>query len=169
MPLYRSNDVDRDQQQFNFRESLEGLDESVDMIDDEEMGNSSIANMNELLESAIVEHVSMMNDQERKAYLNSDEFHQLEEAVVVGRRSVVRMTKYDDLTRRTHLAALQKAKEMGDADWEALRKNRIKERQLLDRIYKKYANKVKRDAIKSQKRLIKLSPKAFDMNTRNLR
>ena len=47
MPLYRSNDVDRDQQQFNFRESLEGLDESVDMIDDEEMGNSSIANMNE--------------------------------------------------------------------------------------------------------------------------
>ena len=79
------------------------------------------------------------------------------------------MTKYDDLTRRTHLAALQKAKEMGDADWEALRKNRIKERQLLDRIYKKYANKVKRDAIKSQKRLIKLSPKAFDMNTRNLR
>ena len=169
MPLYRSNDVDRDQQQFNFRESLEGLDESVDMIDDEEMGNSSIANMNELLESAIVEHVSMMNDQERKAYLNSDEFHQLEESGVVGRRSVVRMTKYDDLTRRTHLAALQKAKEMGDADWEALRKNRIKERQLLDRIYKKYANKVKRDAIKSQKRLIKLSPKAFDMNTRNLR
>ena len=67
MPLYRSNDVDRDQQQFNFRESLEGLDESVNMIDDEEMGNSSIANMNELLESAIVEHVSMMNDQERKA------------------------------------------------------------------------------------------------------
>ena len=155
MPLYRSNDVDRDQQQFNFRESLEGLDESIDMIDDEEMGNSSIANMNELLESAIVEHVSMMNDQERKAYLNSDEFHQLEEAGVV--------------TRRTHLAALQKAKEMGDADWEALRKNRIKERQLLDRIYKKYANKVKRDAIKSQKRLIKLSPRAFDMNTRNLR
>ena len=169
MPFYRSNDVDRDQQQFNFRESLEGLDESVDMIDDEEMGNSSIANMNELLESAIVEHVSMMNDQERKAYLNSDEFHQLEEAGVVGRRSVVRMTKYDDLTRRTHLAALQKAKEMGDADWEALRKNRIKERQLLDRIYKKYANKVKRDAVKSQKRLIKLSPRAFDMNIRNLR
>ena len=67
MPLYRSNDVDRDQQQFNFRESLEGRDESVNMIDDEEMGNSSIANMNELLESAIVEHVSMMNDQERKA------------------------------------------------------------------------------------------------------
>ena len=48
MPLYRSNDVDRDQQQFNFRESLEGLDESVNMIDDEEMGNSSIANMSYL-------------------------------------------------------------------------------------------------------------------------
>lgn len=166
MPLFRSIDmVNTDNNEDLFRESVEELNEDTDF----DVEGAGISQMNELLESAIVEHVSMMNDDERKAYLNSDEFHQLEEAGIVGRRSVVRMTKYDDLTRRIHLAALQKAKEVGDADWELLRKNRVKERQLLDRIYKKYANKVKRDAIKSQKRLIKLSPKAFEMNTKNLR
>lgn len=166
MPLFRSIDMVNDNNDEElFRESVEELSEDTDF----DVEGAGISQMNELLESAIVEHVSMMSDDERKAYLNSDEFHQLEEAGIVGRRSVVRMTKYDDLTRRIHLAALQKAKEVGDADWEALRKNRIKERQLLDRIYKKYANKVKRDAIKSQKRLVKLSPKAFEMNTKNLR
>lgn len=156
MPLFRNLDESADMQ------AVESLDENY------EAEGEGISDMGELLEAAIVEQVSMMNDEERKAYLNSEEFQRLEEANVVGRRSVVRMNKYDDLNRRVHLAALQKAKEQGDADWEMLRKNRIKERQLLQRIYKKYANQVRRDAIKSQKRLIKLSPRAFDV-TRQVR
>ena len=124
-------------------------------------------NMDELQEAFFYdEHYSDSDDEKRELLEQADV---LLESKKISRKTIVKLNKNDDLTRRTHLAALQKAKEMGDADWEALRKNRIKERQLLDRIYKKYANKVKRDAIKSQKRLIKLSPKAFDMNTRNLR
>ena len=156
MPLFRNLDESADLQ------PVDSLDENV------ETNGEGISDMGELLEAAIVEQVSMMNDEERHAYLNSEEFQRLEEAGVVGRRSIVRMNKYDDLNRRVHLAALQKAKEQGDSDWEMLRKNRIKERQLLQRIYKKYANQVRRDAIKSQKRLIKLSPRAFDV-TRQVR
>lgn len=125
--------------------------------------NGSIFNENELLENMLVDLVSRMDDDSRKAYMESSEFQNLLEAGVVGRRSIVRISKNDDLTRRIHLAAIQAAKEAGDADWEALRKNRVKERELLNRIYKKYAMKVRGDAVRSQRRLIKLSPKAFDM------
>ena len=156
MPLFRNLDESADMQ------PVESLDENY------EAEGEGLSDMGSLLEAAIVEQVSMMNDEERHAYLNSEEFQRLEEAGVVGRRSIVRMNKYDDLNRRVHLASLQKAKEQGDADWEMLRKNRIRERQLLNKIYKKYANQVRRDAIKSQKRLIKLSPRAFDV-TRQVR
>jgi hypothetical protein len=87
----------------------------------------------------------------------------LEEAGAVGRKAIVRMSKQADLDRRIMLAAMQMAREKGDNDFELLRKNRIKERQLLDRIYKKYNNMVRRDAKKAQQKLIKLSPRAFDM------
>ena len=116
-----------------------------------------------LQEAFIADALDRMNDEDYKAYTESDEFKNLVEAGVVGRRSIVRMNRSDDLTRRIHLAAIQAAKEAGDADWEALRKNRVKERELLNRIYKKYAMKVRGDAVRSQRRLIKLSPKAFDM------
>ena len=95
--------------------------------------------------------------------MNSEEFKYLEEAGVVGRKDIFRMSKQADLDRRIMLAAMQMAREKGDNDFELLRKNRIKERQLLDRIYKKYNNMVKRDAKKAQQKLIKLSPRAFDM------
>ena len=73
------------------------------------------------------------------------------------------MSKEADLERRMHLLCLQMGKENGDADWEALRLNRIKERKLLDKLYKKYGNRVKRQAVMSQKQLIKLDPKKFNL------
>lgn len=117
-----------------------------------------------MIESAIVQQVEMMNDRERSEYLNSEEFQNLVEAGVVGRRAIVRMSRAADLDRRIHLLSLQMAKENGDADWEALRRNRIAERKLLDKIYKKYNNRVQQQATMSQKRLIKLSPRAFDLD-----
>ena len=107
-----------------------------------------------------------MNDEDYKAYTESDEFKNLVEAGVVGRRSIVRMNRSDDLTRRIHLAAIQMAREQGDSDWEALRKNRINERRLLNKIYTKYSTRVRRSAIQNQKRLVKLNPSMF--NFRNV-
>ena len=140
-------------------ESLNYYDENAEDYD----GNDGIIDHEALIETYLVDLISQMSDEQRKVYFESDEFQNLLEAGVAGRRSVVRMSKQDDLTRRIHLASIQMAKEKGDADWEALRKNRVNERRLLDKIYQKYANKVRRDAIQSQKNLIKLSPRAFDM------
>ena len=140
--------------------SFEELHEDQSDISD----SQGIINEDAMLEAAIVQEVEMMHDAERKAYLESDEFQSLVEAGIVGRKTVVRLNRNDDMNRRIHLLCLQMGKENGDADWDALRKNRIRERQLLQKLYTKYGNRVRRNAVTSQKRLIKLSPKAFDMN-----
>ena len=140
------------------------IQENVDLNDD----GSGIIDTDSLLETYLVDLMDRMSDEQLKAYAESQEFHDLLEAGVAGRRSITRLNKQDDLTRRINLASIQKAREMGDANWEALRKNRIRERELLDKIYKRWGQQVRRDAIASQKRLIKLSPRAFDM-TRAIR
>jgi hypothetical protein len=104
-----------------------------------------------------------MNEDARNEYLQSEEFQTLVEAGAVGRKAIVRMSRQADLERRINLASIQKAKEKGDADWEALRKNRVNERRLLERIYQKYGRAVRQDAVASQKRLLKISPQAFNM------
>ena len=140
-------------------ERLTYTNESADEYD----GDDGIVDHEALLETYLVDLIGQMSDEQRKVYYESDEFQNLLEAGVAGRRSIVRMNKQDDLTRRINLASVQMAKEKGDADWDALRRNRINERRLLDRIYQKYSSKVRRDAIQSQKNLVKLSPRAFDM------
>ena len=57
------------------------------------------------------------------------------------RKTLVRLNKKDDFSRRQRLNDLQLAKEANDPLWKALVKNRIKERQLLSKIHKKYASK----------------------------
>lgn len=114
-----------------------------------------------LMESFFSQTVAMMNEDERKQYLESDEVKALEEAGVVGKKTIVRLTKMDDLTRRIKIAAFQKAKDDGDPNWELLRKNRIKERELIGKIMNKYAMRVKKDAVVAQRSLLKVTPNAF--------
>jgi hypothetical protein len=153
MPLFRNLDESADLQ------TVDSLDETYENVE----GGEGITDTAAFLEALIVDRVASMNEAERNEYMNSEEFKYLEEAGVVGRKAIVRMSKQADLDRRVMLAAMQMAREKGDNDFELLRKNRIKERQLLDRIYKKYNNMVRRDAKKAQQKLIKLSPRAFDM------
>ena len=153
MPLFRNLDESADLQ------TVDSLDETYENVE----GGEGITDTAAFLEALIVDRVASMSEAERNEYMNTDEFKYLEEAGVVGRKAIVRMSKQADLDRRVMLAAMQMAREKGDNDFELLRKNRIKERQLLDRIYKKYNNMVRRDAKKAQQKLIKLSPRAFDM------
>lgn len=129
-----------------------------------ESQGAGIVDQDALLENMLIDQMNRMTDEEFKAYTESADFQNLVEAGVLGRRSVVKMTRKDDLNRRIHLASIQMAREQGDADWEALRKNRVNERRLLKKIYTKYSNRVRRDAMQSQKRLIKLTPDAFNFN-----
>ena len=129
-----------------------------------ESQGAGIVDQDALLENMLIDQMNRMTDEEFQAYTESSDFQNLVEAGVLGRRSVVKMTRKDDLNRRIHLASIQMAREQGDADWEALRKNRVNERRLLKKIYTKYSNRVRRDAMQSQKRLIKLTPDAFNFN-----
>lgn len=138
------------------------IDESLDGVAG--VGDGRIKDQQFLQECMLIDQMERMSDEEYKAYTESDEFKNLLEAGITGRRSIVKMNRQDDLSRRINLAAIQMAREQGDADWEALRRNRVQERRLLDRIYKKYSMRVRRDAIQSQKRLVKLSPNAFNFN-----
>ena len=129
-----------------------------------ESQGAGIVDQDALLENMLIDQMNRMTDEEFQAYTESADFQNLVEAGVLGRRSVVKMTRKDDLNRRIHLASIQMAREQGDADWEALRKNRVNERRLLKKIYTKYSNRVRRDAMQSQKRLIKLTTDAFNFN-----
>lgn len=146
-----------------FKKDDSFLDESFD----QEIDGSGIIDQDALMENMLVDEMNRMTDAEFEAYTESSEFNNLVEAGVLGRRSLVKMNRKDDLRRRIHLASIQMAREQGDADWEALRKNRINERRLLKKIYTKYQNRVRRDAMQSQKRLIKLTPDAFNFNKIN--
>lgn len=122
---------------------------------------TGVTDQTSLMEHIFVQAVASMNEEHRNEYLQSDEVKALEEAGVIGKKTIVRLTKMDDLTRRIKIAAFQKAKEDGDANWVALRKNRIKERELIGKIMAKYGTRVKRDAVVAQKSLLKITPNAF--------
>lgn len=119
--------------------------------------------LNRLMEAFVVDTVARMNDVDRQAFLESDCFKQMCEAGVISEaRSVMRLNREDDLTRRIRVAAIEKAHQSGDQLWERLRRNRVMEKDLLNKIYKKYSMQVKRDAIQSQKKLIKINPQVFN-------
>ena len=122
---------------------------------------SGVADEQALLECMFEATVGSMGDDERKQYLESDEVKAALEAGVIGKKTIVRLSKMDDLSRRIKLAALQKAKEDNASEWMMLKKNRIQERKLLGKIMQKYSMRVKQDAVKSQRALLKVTPNAF--------
>ena len=94
-----------------------------------------------------------------KTFSESAEVAAMLEARKMSKRTFVRLGKNDDLTRRTHLAALILAKENKDSLFKALALNRVKERKLRNAIFTKYANKAKLVAMRSQKQHIKAMKK----------
>lgn len=106
-------------------------------------------NMDEFMEACFYDEHYADSDAEKRELLESADV--LMEANKISRKTLVRLNKNDDLTRRTGMAALQLAKDNNDALWKKLVKNRIVERKLLAAIKKKYANKAQVAARKGQK------------------
>jgi len=106
-------------------------------------------NMDELLEAFYYDDHYADSDEEKRELLESADT--LLEAKKISRKTIVRLNKNDDLTRRTGMAALQLAKDNNDSLWKKLVKNRIMERKLLAAIKKKYANKAQLAARKGQR------------------
>ena len=79
----------------------------------------------------------------------------LVEAGKLRKKTLVRLSKKDDLSRRQKLVALNLAKENGDPLWDKLALNRVKERELLAKIVAKYGHKSQKIAVKAQKDFLK--------------
>ena len=101
----------------------------------------TLKNENELLEQYIYDEVSMLDDEGKKAFIESAECKVLQEKGLISRKTLVRLSKNDDLTRRTKMATFQLAKERKDPLWAQLVKVRIKERMLINKIFQKYQSK----------------------------
>lgn len=116
---------------------------------------NELSNVNELLESYIYDELSRNSDEKRQEFVNSDQAQAMVEAGIIGRKTLVKLSKVDDLERRIGMAAIQLSKESNDALYDQLMKVRIKERELLEKINNKYANKATRVAKIGQKEYLK--------------
>lgn len=69
----------------------------------------------------------------------------------INRKTIMKLNKNDDLSRRKKIAAYQLAKEHNDPLWRKLVANRIKERELINAIMAKYGSRGEQVAKKSQR------------------
>jgi len=123
---------------------------------------NDLKNPNELTESYIYDELSRLPDERKKEFLESQEAVALEEGGIISRKTLVRLSKEDDLSRRLKMAALQLAKDSDDILFTQLTKNRIKERELLEKITAKYSMKATQAAKLGQKAYLKQKlPVAF--------
>lgn len=113
-----------------------------------------LKNPNELLESYIYDEVSRLPDDKREQFVK-EHGTVMCEAGLIGKRTLVRLSKGDDLERRLGMAALQIAKDNDDPLFAQLSKIRTRERELLEKINTKYMSKASKAAKIGQKQYLK--------------
>lgn len=116
---------------------------------------NDIMNKNELLENYIYDELSRLPDERRKEFLDSQESKVMMEAGLISKKTLIKLSKEDDLSRRIKMACLQIAKDSDDHLYSELVKVRIKEKELLDKITNKYTNKAVKTAKMGQKDFLK--------------
>lgn len=112
----------------------------------ESMSELELKNPYELAEAMILDELSFLTDEEKEQFAVSETCTELINEGLLKRQSVVRLTKNDDLSRRTKLAAFNIAKDRDDPLWGMLVKNRVKERALIGKIMQKYKSQAERVA-----------------------
>ena len=131
------------------------IEESLDQV---------FADPNQIISQMIEEEVSQL------PYEKIQEFcapggvgEQLVAEGKLHKRTIVRLSKKDDLSKRRKMAALNLARENKDPLWDKLALNRVKERELIEKIMIKYGTKANKVAVQSQKEFLKGGhlPKSF--------
>lgn len=116
--------------------------------------NSDIALTNTFSEAVMYDSISHLSEAEVDEFLASDKAEAMLEEGMVSRRTLVRLSKNDDLSRRTTMAAMELAKKANDSLWTQLVKVNRKKKSLVAQIVKKYGSKAAAMAKKSQKEFI---------------
>lgn len=124
----------------------------------------------EFKDPSIIESMIIVDEVSRLPYEKIQEFcqeggigEQLVEEGKMSRRTLVRLSKKDDISRRKKQMVLQLAKEHNDPLYEKLKKNRIKEREIIQKLVQKYGNKGETLAKQAQRDYLKKPhfPKSF--------
>ena len=140
---------------FGLADAVDSYEEAADFDLDQETYDA-------IFEQYLIDEVSQFTDEEREQFLESELCDSLLEAGKMRKNTIVFLSGKDDLARRTKMGAITMAKQHKDPLFEKLRVNRVKERQLLSQIMKKYGHKSSKMAKKSQKDWIRnRMPKNF--------
>lgn len=114
--------------------------------------NESLKDPSALIEAYIVDEVSGLSQEKIQEFCQEGGVgEQLVQEGKLRRNTLVRLSKKDDLERRTSMANIQLAKEKNDILWRKLVKNRQQKHALIDAIDKKYGSKGQRVAKQAQK------------------
>lgn len=98
----------------------------------------------------------MLNtDELREEFFNSEYPKALEEAGIVSKKTLVRLSKKDDLHRRKKMVVFQMAKDNNDPLYNQLVKLRKKEKGIIGKLYMKYSGRADKVALKGQKNYLK--------------
>ena len=120
-----------------------------DMLLDEEF------DMDAYNETCLFMELASLPYETRKAVVESEEAAVLEAKGLIGRKTLIRLNKNDDVNRRTSAAAYQMAKDANDPLWKKLMFHMGKKNEYKEKILKKYNAKAVRVAKKSQKDFMK--------------
>lgn len=111
--------------------------------------------LNTLVEMFLVDDLSRLNENQLAEFCAPGGAGEaLCEAKVLGKRTMVRLSKTDDLERRITMVSMQLAKDAGDSLFDKLALNRVKEKELLQKIRTKYGMKAEKEARVAQKEYI---------------
>lgn len=100
----------------------------------------------------------LLTEEELKEFVESSECEALQEARVLKRRSIVRLSKTHDFNRRARLAALQIAKNKKDPLVKQLSKTIKLKRNIMDRIYQKNKSAAEKSARDAQRKYYRRVP-----------
>lgn len=106
-------------------------------------------------EACLFMELAGLPEEQRKAIVESEEAAVLEAKGLIGRKTLIRLNKQNDLDRRTSAAAYQMAKDAKDPLWTKLVFHMGKKNEYKKKIIKKYNGKASRVAKKSQKDFLK--------------
>ena len=119
------------------------------------LGSELEDSVNAVTESMIYADLVQLPQEEIKEFCESAEAQALMEKAVLNKKTLVRLSKKDDLARRVKQAAYQIAREKKDPLWVKLVKTQMMKRKLVAAIMKKYQNPALRLARAAQVEYIK--------------
>ena len=120
-----------------------------------ESADTMLGDFDAYQEGCIYLEMMDLSAEDRRAMVETPEFLALEAQGLIGKRTIVKLKKEDDLERRETMAAFDLARDAADPLWDKLALNRVKERELIGKIKNKYKSKASKIARNSQKDYIK--------------